>query len=281
MPKFAVMTFMFEPWWRTGRMTHEAMLAGFAAAGVEGVEPFDRDFVEDPNLLRRYNQCLADHNMRVPAVDVMCNLVYANDRQRQQARDDLREGLDICKELASEIAHVAGHRLPDGVTPADGRKMIAEGLADAAGIAGEYGLVLAIENFLPSPDLVCSAQDCLEILRLTGHVAEFVFDTGNFVAVDERADEVFHLVADHICHCHFKDFTIPSVQGRGWQACDLGEGAIPNAAVARKLAARGYDGWVALETRKREQIDPVAAVAKELPRLKSWFSGESVDGADA
>lgn len=257
-------------------MTHEAMLAGFAAAGVEGVEPFDRDFVEDPRLLRHYSQLLADHNMKAPAVDVMCNLVYANDRQKQQGRDDLRRGLDICKQLGAQIAHVAGHGLREGVMPADGRKMIAEGLIDASDIAGEYGLMLAIEDFNPSPGLICSARDCLEVLRLTGHVVKFVFDTGNFAAVGERADEVFDLLADHICHCHFKDFADDPVQGRGCEPCDLGEGAIPNAAVARKLTARGYRGWVALETRGRDQIDPVAAVRQELPVLRSWFSGESV-----
>ena len=40
----------------------------------------------------------------------------------------MRRGLDICAELGADIAHVAGHRLRDGVSAVDGRKMIAEGL---------------------------------------------------------------------------------------------------------------------------------------------------------
>ena len=271
MPHFAVMTFMFKPWWREGRMTHEQMLAGFAAAGVEGVEPFHRDFVEDPALLEAYPRLLKDNGLSAPVIDVMCNLVHADETQKRQGRDDLRRGLDVCQALGASIAHVAGHRLVPGVTPAAGRKMIAEGLAEAADAARDAGLVLAIEDFNPSPDLICTAEDCLDIMRLSGDVVRFVFDTGNFIAVGQRADEVLDLVADRVVHCHFKDFAMDPEAKNGYRGCDLGEGVIPNAAVAVRLAARGYDGWVALETRGRDDTDPVAAVGKELPLLKSWF----------
>lgn len=270
MPKFAVMTFMFKPWWRDGRVSHEALLAGFAAAGAQGVEPFHRDFVEEPGLLPRYRRALADNGLRVAAVDVMCNLVYADAAQKQQGRDELRRGLDLCRELEADIAHVAGHRLVGGVTPADGRKMIADGLAEVADIARANRMVLAIEDFDPSPDLICATRDCLEVMRLSGGVVKLVFDTGNFMAVGERADEQFDLLAEHICHCHFKDFT--SAGGSGRRGCDLGTGEVPNAVVASKLTAGGYAGWVALETRPRADLDPLSAVGRELPLLRSWFA---------
>ena len=269
MPKFAVMTFMFRPWWRDGRVTHEALLAGFAAAGAQGVEPFHRDFVEEPDLLPRYRRALADAGLRVAAVDVMCNLVYADAAQRQQGRDELRRGLDICRELGADIAHVAGHRLVGDVTPADGRRMIAEGLAEVAESTHRDGMVLAIEDFDPSPTLICSAEDCLEVMRLSGGVVKLVFDTGNFLAVGERADEQFDRLAEHICHCHFKDFTLADGTRRG---CDLGTGVVPNAVVARQLRRRGFAGWVALETRGRADVAPNEAVARELPLLMSWFA---------
>jgi D-psicose/D-tagatose/L-ribulose 3-epimerase len=279
MPRFAVMTFMFSPWWRDRRVTHEAMLDGFADAGVEGIEPFHRDFVADPGLLERYRKCLAGNGIKVAAVDVMCNLVYGDEQQKRQDRDELRRGLDICRELGAEIAHVAGHKLRDGVSPADGRRMIAEGMAEVADIARDYGLVLAIEDFNPSPDLVCSAEDCLEIMRLSGGVVKFVFDTGNFSAAGERAEENFDLLADHIVHCHFKDFAEDPTKDCGYGPCDLGKGMIANAEVARRLTARGYDGWVALETRGRNDVDPVTAVRTEWPLLRSWFGEANHENA--
>lgn len=271
MPRYAVMTFMFKPWWCGGRTTHEEMLAGFADAGAEGVEPFHLDFVEDPALMKCYRRALADNGLKVAAVDVMCNLVYADPAQKREGRDELRRGLDICRELQADIAHVAGHRLVEGVTPDDGRRMIAEGLVEVADIARDANMGLAIEDFNPSPDLICSAQDCLEVMRLSGGVVKLVFDTGNFIAVDERADEQFDVLAEHICHCHFKDFAADADSTAGYCGCDLGTGVIANAAVAAGLTARGYDGWVALETRPRDDLDPVSAVRRELPLLKSWF----------
>ena len=267
----AAMTFMFKPWWTSARTTHEDILQGLAAVGFEGVEPFHRDFVEDPHLAGRYRRILGECNLRVPAVDVMCNLVYGNDRQKIEDRDELRRGLDICNTLGAGVAHVAGHKLREDVTPGDGRKMIAEGLVEAAELADGYGIVLAIEDFHPSPELICTAADCLEVIELSGGVVKCVFDTGNFAVVDESADEVFDLLAEHICHCHVKDFAgSPGAVG-GVVACDLGEGMIPNAAVARRLVERGYDGWVALETMPRDHVDPVTAVKAEMPLLRSWF----------
>jgi len=275
MPRFAVMTFMFEPWWTSGRMSIEQLLEGLADAGAEGVEPFHLDFVKDPSLTKSYRRWLGELGLKAPAVDVMCNLVYADAQQKQRERDELRRGLEICKELGSEIAHVAGHQLRDAVSPDDGRKMIAEGLLEAAELADSYGLVLAIEDFNPSPTLVCAANDCLEILRLTDYKAKLVFDTGNFLEVGERADEVFDLVADQIVHCHFKDFE--AAASAPYRACDLGKGQIPNPAIAAKLTERGYDGWVALETMGRNDVDPVTAVRRELPLLKQWFGLEKIE----
>ncbi len=271
MPRFAVMTFMFRPWLKEGRISLADMLAGFAAAGAEGIEPFHTDFVDAPQATREYRDLLAAHNLKTAAVDIMCNLVYADSTQRQAGRDQLRKGLDIAQELGADIAHVAGHCLVEGVTPGDGRKMIAAGLAEVADIARAGGMTLAIENFNPSPDLVCKAEDCLEIMRLAGDDLRFVLDTGNFIAVDEDPQRNFDAVAERICHCHFKDFKADPEHPKGYQSCDLGTGDIPNSAVAAQLIARGYDGWVALETYGRKTVDPVSAVALEIPVLQSWF----------
>ena len=271
MRKYAVMTFMFKPWLLDGRISHEKMLAGFAAAGAQGIEPFHRDFAGAPALLRAYPKLLADAGLQAPVVDVMCNLVHADEEQRRQGREEMRRGLDVCHALGAEVAHVAGHRLVPGVSPGDGRKMIADGLAEAAADPANAGLVFAIEDFDPSPDLVCSARDCLEIMRLSGDAVKMVFDTGNFIAANERADEVFGLLADRIVHCHFKDFVADPEAKNGYRSCDMGQGEIPNASVAAKLAERGYGGWVALETYGRKDVDPVSAVNMEMPVLKGWF----------
>ncbi len=265
------MTFMFQPWWNDGRLTIETLLQGIADAGAQGIEPFDRDFVNDPGLIQRYRRCMATTGLSVPAVDVICNLVYSNRHERTDGHDALRRGLDICHELGAGIAHVAGSRLPPEVDPSDGRKMVAEGLLAALDHARSANITLAIENFNPSPKLMCTADDCLEIMNQTGNAVKFVFDTGNFLEVREDADANFDRLADHICHCHMKAYAIDSEAAAGYRPCDLGDGDIPNPAIARKLMDRQYDGWVALETRGRNEVNPITAVQQELPILASWF----------
>jgi sugar phosphate isomerase/epimerase len=149
--------------------------------------------------------------------------------------------------------------------------MIAEGLVEAADEARAAGLVLAFEDFNPSPDLICSGAQCREILDLSRGVVKFVFDTGNFIAAGERADEVFDLLADDICHCHFKDFVSDPAESSGYRSVDVGTGEVPNADIAARLLARGFDQWIALETRPRDDVDPVTAIGSEWPLFTSWF----------
>ena len=268
MPPIIVMTFMFRSWWESGEMSHPEMLEGLAKAGAKGVEPFHRDFAEDPQLLTNYRRWLADTGMQAPVVDVICNLVTEDAEQKRQAIDEMKRGLEICKGLGASIAHVAGNRLRDGISPEDGRKMIADGMLEVSSLADSYGLILAIEDFDPAPTLVCSARDCIEIMQLTGDRVKFVFDTGNFIAAGETADEVFPLFAGRICHFHFKDFIVEDGKLR---RCKLGDGVIPNAAIAAEIGSMDYDGWVALETMQRDDVHPIEAVRTELPLLRSWL----------
>ncbi len=264
------MTFMYRGHIVRGDLTHEELVQLVADAGAQGIEAFDRDFLAEPGLVKRYRAAMGDAGIGMPVVDVMVDLVYTSPAARREKLDDLRRGLDVCAELGAEIAHVAGSRLADGVSPADGREMIAEMLGAQAEYARERGLRLAIENFDPSPDLVCRAVDCLAIMAASGGVVGFVFDTGNFQAVGERADEVLAEAYEHICHCHFKDFA-PNDTARGYDGTVFGTGMIPNREVAAELVRRGYDGWVALESYPQNGAGPRETIPPEAATLRALF----------
>jgi sugar phosphate isomerase/epimerase len=271
MIKYAVMTFMYRGHINRGDLTHEDLVGLIADAGASGIEAFHRDFVAEPDLLNRYLRAMAEAGIGMPVVDVMVDLPYTSRTQRQEKVDELRRGLDFCAELGTEIAHVAGSRLPENMTPEDGRKCMAELLGEHGEYAAERGLVLAIEDFDPSPQLVCRAEDCLEIMKLSGDVVKSVFDTGNFQAVGERADEQLDLLYDRICHCHFKDFA-PNESPRGYGGTVFGTGMIPNREVASELLKRGYSGWVALESYPQGGAGPRETVPGELATLKEMFA---------
>jgi sugar phosphate isomerase/epimerase len=274
MIRFAVMTFMYRGHIARGDLSHEELLDLLAAAGADGIEVFDRDFLGDPGLVKRYRRSVAETGLRVPVIAVMVDLPWTSPGERRETADALRRGLDLCAEFEAEIAHVAGSRLPAGMAPAEARRRMAELLAEHGDYAAERGLVLAIENFDPAPDLVCRAEDCLEIMKLSGDVVGCVFDTGNFQAVGQRADEQLDLLYDRICHCHFKDFA-PNDSERGFGGTVFGTGMIPNREVAAELLRRGYSGWVALESYPQAGAGPRETAPPELATLKEMLTPPS------
>lgn len=269
--KYAVMTFMYRGHIERGEISHEELVRLVAASGAQGIEAFDRDFLANPQLVPLYRTALADAGVAMPVMDVMVNLVYTSAAERRQRLDDLLRGLDLCAGFGSEVAHVAGSKLAEGVSPADGRAMMAELLAEVGDEAQSRGLVLGIEDFDPSPDLVCRGTDCLDIMRASGDVVKMVFDTGNFQAVAERADEQLPLVYDRICHCHFKDF-VPDDSAKGYRGAVFGQGIIPNREVAKELKRRGYDGWVALESYLQPGAGPRETIPGEMTTLQGMFA---------
>ena len=274
MINYAVMTFMYRGHINRGDLTHEELVQLIADAGAQGIEAFHQDFVDEPALLPRYKKAMADAGVSMPVIDVIVNLVYADETERQERSDALKQALDVCADLETEIAHVAGNKLPEGMTPAEGRRRMVDLFVAHAEYAAERGLTFAIEDFDPSPDLVCRAQDCLDIMTASGGAVKCVFDTGNFQAVNERADEQLDLLYDRICHCHFKDFA-PDDSPKGYGGAVFGTGMIPNQAVASELLRRGYSGWVALESYPQGGAGPVETVPAEMATLRGMFASEA------
>lgn len=271
MIRIAVMTFMYRQFIDKGDLSHADLVQYCAACGAQGLEVFQRDFIESPENKSLYRKLLADNGMTLPVMDVLVNLVHQDAAGRRQAVDALHQGLDICAEMGTEIAHVAGCKPVEGVSDTDARHQIADLLAEHVDYAKARHITLAFEDFDPSPSLICSADDCQTILDRAGPDVHFVFDTGNFMAVEERADQNLERFYPHCVHFHFKDYKriVKEDGSAGRQGVPLGEGEIPNAVVAAELVRRGYTGWVALESLSAG--GPREKIARDLPVLKQWL----------
>jgi len=278
MIRFAVMTFMFDPWLKDGRTTPEAMIEDFAREGVQGIEPFHTTFTEDPGMVSRYLKTLDATGISVPAVDVICDLVYASPAEKAAGRDDLRKGLDVCVGLGARVAHVAGHTPKPGVPLDDARQMIADGLSAKADFARSHNITLAIEDFGFTPKLMCTADDCLDVIHRSDGAVRLVFDTGNFEFAGEHADDNFDSLREHFAYVHFKDWrraSDPPQPDDGepigdFRGCPLGAGFVPNADIARRLLETDYDGWASLEVTAPADT-PAQTVRRDLAVLKRWL----------
>jgi sugar phosphate isomerase/epimerase len=276
MIRFSVMTSF--GWWDDGILGPRELLARLAAHGAGGVEVCADDFLGDPALARQHHAWLAETGLQLVAVDVLANLVHRGARARQAAVDALRRGLDVCVEQGAPVAHCVGSRLTDGVPPADGRKMIADLLAEQYDpYTSRHGVTLAIENYGLEPELICRRTDCLDVLQRAGNRVRLVFDTGNFIAVGERAEENLEACLEWIVMCHVKDWTANTRPATAeapafFEASRLGEGVIDNPRVAAMLVERGFNGWVSLESCRHAGETVDQTLARELALLRRWFA---------
>jgi L-ribulose-5-phosphate 3-epimerase UlaE len=97
-----------------------------------------------------------------------------------------------------------------------------------------------------------------------------VFDTGNFEAVHEHAEDHFDEFIGSTCHFHFKDFA-PNVGSAGYHGTHFGQGMAKNREIAQCIKRAKYDGWVALESYPQAGNGPRETVAKELAVLKAML----------
>ncbi len=142
------------------------------------------------------------------------------------------------------------------------RRQYGIGLAEAAVVAEDYGMVVTFESRGgPMGLIVGTADHCLEILEAANEPRlRSTFDVGNFRYVGEDWDAAYERLADTISHVHLKD-VVPL--GESFRMVPLGEGEVDNGPTIRKLAARGYSGCMAIECggRGTDLEDAAASVA--------------------
>lgn len=234
MIKYAVMTFMYNNWVNSEEGSHEKLIQILGESESEGIEAFANHFMGNDGLVQLYQKEMASNAIKMPVMDLIANLACADKRLRGDAYDTMRKGIDICDALDAEIVHVAGYCLPEGVSRPDGQRLIVEGLMEFTDDVNKRGMTLAFENFDPSPKLICAADDCLDILNQTEGKVKFVFDTGNFEAATEQAEDNFDKMFEHTCHFHFKDFERDDTQ-KGYHGTYFGKGKINNRKIAELI----------------------------------------------
>jgi len=270
MIQFAIMTFPYITWENSEKGSPQKLIQILADAGADGMEAFCNPFMKKEKFVKLYQKELHANNIKMPVMDLIVNLACADRKERTEAYDLMRRGIDICDAFESKVVHIAGCESVQGISPEDGKKWIAEGLSDFVNDVDKRGMTLAFEDYGLATDLICSATDCLDILAKTDPRVQFVFDTGNFELVGEHAADCFEELLQHTCHYHFKDLVLDDSPS-GFHGTYFGEGAIKNKEIAKAIRKTNYNGWVALESDLQGNNGPRETIFKELPILKSMF----------
>ncbi len=217
--------------------------------GVELLDVFWRNQAEELPQVRRY---LADNGLVVGAYAVSNNFVQADPAKRQEAVQSVQAGIALAEQLGTGVVRVFAGDLHEQYDYDTAVKWIVTGLKDAARMAEEKGVVLALENH---GKLAGRARQVSEILaQVDSPCVKSTFDMGNFLLVDESAIHAFDVLAPAIAHVHVKDLIrtegqqgFMSLAGTRYLGAVCGQGEVPILELLGKLVQRHYLGAISLE----------------------------------
>lgn len=167
----------------------------------------------------------------------------------EEAKDEMIAHIEHAKLLGAPVMRVVGSSLMFRFAPHEPQlKILAEWFREAADIAAQHGIRLAVENHID--------YNSDEILWLIEEVDSEYFginlDTANFLRVLDDPVEATRKLAKHVYATHVKDILpVKGVSAREWyyfSCVAAGEGLIEIDKIAQLLKDADYTGFLAFET---------------------------------
>jgi sugar phosphate isomerase/epimerase len=165
------------------------------------------------------------------------------------AKEEMIAHIGHAKEIGASVMRVVGSSLRFRFGPHEPQlAKLAEWFREAAGVAENAGIRLAVENHID--------YNADEILWLVEQVGSEFFgvnlDTANFLRVLDDPVEATRKLASHVFATHVKDLQpVKGMDVREWcyfSCVPAGEGLVEIPQIAQLLKAAGYQGFLAFET---------------------------------
>lgn len=242
-----------------GRMDLAGFLAFCSHHHVQTVELLGFLQKETPGQTRRM---LADRSMRAGAWSAANNFVQPSPAELRRQIDGLKRCVDEAAEVGAPILRVFSGDEHPAVGYQDGLKMILDAFGACEPHARSAGIVMALENhgvFAGTSGQVNGIIEAIGSPYLRATV-----DTANFLFVDEDPLSAVRGTARHAAWVHFKDYrpcaadeegAWPSLAGRHYAGCALGEGCVGLKGIAAVLSAGGYQGCLSIEFEGPQPLD--------------------------
>ncbi|HHV55437.1 MAG TPA: sugar phosphate isomerase/epimerase [Firmicutes bacterium] len=181
----------------------------------------------------------------------------------------------LAAELGIPVVRAMGGELPEGFTREEGITALVEGFRQAARIAADHGVVLALENhgrFLQEADLLKEVVEKVDSphFRLT-------LDTGNFCWAGRSIAEAraaFAALLPYVANVHLKDVEA----GAGVRFVPAGTGQLAEALadLLHGLAKQDYSGPIQVEFEGAG--DPRELLGREDPNIDRYLKSGTRHG---
>ncbi len=196
----------------------------------------------------------------------------AGERRAQEAQ--IARTFELAAQLDCPLVKTFGGELPADHPLPEVFNYMAESLGRLARRAEELGVTLVLETH----DGFSRGAYVAELLaRVDAAHFAALWDVHHPYRMGEDVAETDRLIGARVRHAHVKDAVR---DGDGWRFVLLGEGELPVAAMLGLLAARGFDGYVAVDWEKMwhpEIQEPEEALPQHAAALRRYI--EAADRA--
>ena len=222
-------------------------LAAIAAAGFDGLEIFEQDFLQDAANPREVGRMIRDHGLEVMLYQPFRDFEGLPATLRARAFDRARHKFDLMAELGAELMLICSSVHPQAMGGID---RAADDLAELAEIATRRGLRIGYEA-LAWGRHVNDHRDAWEIVRRADHPAlGLILDSFHTLGRRIDPDTIRRIPGDRIFFVQLADAPMIDMDLLYWSRhfrTMPGEGDLPVVDFMRAVTATGYGGPLSLE----------------------------------
>lgn len=222
-------------------------LEAIAAAGFDGIEIFEQDFIADSGTPRDIGQMIRDHGLEITLFQPFRDFEGLTGAARQRAFDRARYKFDILRELGTDLILFCSSVHPDALGGID---RAAEDFRALGEIAALHGVRVGYEA-LAWGRHVNDHRDAWEIVRRADHPnIGLILDSFHTLARKVDPDTIRRIPSDKIFFVQLADAPVIDMDLLYWSRHFRnmpGEGDLPVTEFMRAVAATGYDGPISLE----------------------------------
>ncbi|TGQ34327.1 sugar phosphate isomerase/epimerase and 4-hydroxyphenylpyruvate domain-containing protein [Mesorhizobium sp. M00.F.Ca.ET.216.01.1.1] len=222
-------------------------LAAIAAAGFDGVEIFENDFLAFDGSPAEVGRMIRDHGLEITLFQPFRDFEGMPEQQRSRAFDRAEHKFDLMQELGTELMLVCSNVSPLAVGGID---RAADDFCDLGERAKRRGLRVGYEA-LAWGRHISDHRDAWEIVRRANHPnIGLILDSFHTLARRVDLESIRAIPGDRIFIVQLADAPLIDMDLLYWSRHFRnmpGEGDLPVVDFMRAVAATGYDGPLSLE----------------------------------
>jgi 4-hydroxyphenylpyruvate dioxygenase len=222
-------------------------LEAIAAAGFDGVEIFEQDFLSYDGSPREVGQLVRDIGLEITLFQPFRDIEGLPEPLRTKAFDRAKRKFDIMEQLGTDLILICSNNHPESLGGVD---RAADDLRELASIAAERDLRIGYEALAWSRH-VNDHRDAWEIVRRTDHPnAGIILDSFHTLGRKIDPDSIRRIPGDKIFFIQLADAPLIDMDLLYWSRHFRnmpGEGDLDVQGFMQAVMATGYTGPISLE----------------------------------